>query len=274
MENLELRIIIKNLQHDFLSERYLFNDKMKFKELVSGIVKTPKTYAFITDLKDYDSFWQAQEGLSEFVFKPNHLSRGRFIYVLQKEHGRLVEHDGAAMRPMYFEDIAKQVLLCPAITSRHGVIMEEVIHSHPKIRELWGDDRGIGDMRLFMLYDKILFGKLRMPSKKSRYYANVSRGAPVVHVNNKGIIEYNNVSYNNLRAHPDIPDRSLVGLDLPFWNQFEEAGIAVAKMFKVPFHSVDLTVNESGTAIVLESEFLPDLSYITPQGARFIINQI
>lgn len=275
MTNMDYHMLIHKIQREFEQERYIFDDKIRFKEFVSNEVKTPKTHAFITDIRDYTSFWKAQEGLSEFVFKPNHLSRGRFIYVLHKEREWLQEHDGTRIRSENFKEISRQVLLSSSSTARPGVIIEEVIHSHPDLRALWGADQGIGDMRLFLIHDKILFGKFRMPSKQSRYYANVSRGAPCVHVTNKGIIEESNFSINTANAyHPDIPDKNLSGTPIPFWKEFERAGLAIARLFKVPFHSVDLTVDETGTAVVLESEFTPMLSYITPAGMGFILKHL
>jgi len=238
---------------------------MAFKKFISGTVKIPNTYSFLTDLKDYDTFWKAQEGLKEFVFKPNHLSCGKFIYVLQRDGKRLIEHDGTPIRDERFRNITTQVLLTPSIR-RPAVMLEETIHSHPEIRKFWGTDQGIGDMRLFILYDEILYGKLRMPAKQSRYYANVTRNAPCIHVSNTGIIEDTYIMDNTLRAHPDVPDRNLIGLEMPFWKQFAEAGTTIAKLFKVPFHSVDLTVDEKGEAVVIESEFTPTLTHITPRG--------
>ena len=89
---------VHRFQAPFANERQLFDNKLAFKKLVADndlSIKTPQTYAVMNIPNRYNDFWQAQSGKSEFVIKPNHLSRGQLIYVFKrKNNGELFEHDG------------------------------------------------------------------------------------------------------------------------------------------------------------------------------------
>lgn len=277
-----LRLKVNELQRPYSDESDIFYDKMAFKEnLVKSRLRTPGTYAFIREVKDFDSFWKRQldnEDIEEFVIKPNHLSQGRHVYVLKKNYDEYLdpkrpddgyiprytytEIDGTKRNKKYFREVAKSILHGHRIG---GLMMEEVIHSHPDYTK-WQGNPGIADLRAYVLYDSFLYGKLRLPTKKSSYYGNTGRNAFACFVNSDGVIDETDLMDNVGIVHPDTKI-NLKGEKLPFWDKMYSMIISVAKLFRIPFHSVDLTIEENGMACCIESERIPYLSHFTKRGA-------
>lgn len=267
-----LRERINHLQRGFYDEGKIFYSKIKFKEtLIKHRLKVPETYSYIRSMNDWDSFWAAQEGLEEFVFKPNHLSQGRNIFVLKKDkEGNLVEPDGVIRTPDYLQKIAGRML--NGNHAMRGLLMEEVIHSHRSFVEFYEND-GIADMRMYMLYDVPIFGKLRLPTKASNYYGNTGRNAAAYFVSSTGEIEETDLFNNCSKYHPDTK-KMIVERECPYWKQMSDMGVAVAKIFNVPFHSVDMTVNQDGEVVVIEAEKIPLLSHFTKKGSLYVMDLI
>lgn len=264
------------LQHPHKGDHKIFQHKMRFKTRLKGYnIKTPDTYMFIDRHQDYDKFWSMQHELSEFVVKPNHLGNGMSVFVVHKDGEQYKELDDTVIQNPYefFKGLSKTLL---AFSSHRykGLIMEEVVHSHPKLHTLYGGAKGIVDIRLFMICDKFAFGRLRTPTKASRYYANWGRGGAIFFVDGDGIIrDGRNLFLNHTLEHPDT-GMNLLDRKVPFWKEIIEAGEATAKVFGINYHTVDLTINSDGEAVIIEGESQPGLKDITPYGTNWLCNLI
>jgi len=267
-----LRMKINEIQRGFQKEGEMFYNKSAFKEfMIKNRIKSPQTYGYMTNMTQWDDFWSKQKDLKEFVFKPNHLSQGKFIHVMKRIDDKLVEHNGAVHDEPYFKSVAQTIM-----NGRHvykGIMLEETVHSHPDLKKWYGVEEGIADMRLYALYDKILYGKLRLPAKRSGYYSNTGRDAPAFHINVDGIVDNSYMMDNTITIHPDT-NKNFKGEKVPFWDKFYQTGLVVAKLFKIPFHSIDLTIDETGEATVIESEKIPFLGHYTVKGAVEMLNLI
>jgi hypothetical protein len=259
----KLRQKVNQIQYGFHEEGMIFYNKIKFKETMEKArIKIPKTYAYINDFSDFDSFWKAQKDLDEFVFKPNHLSQGKHIHVVHKEDGKYFDIDGKPRSTMYFRDLAEKIL-----KGRHahrGLIMEEVIHCHEKLVE-WYDNKGIADFRIYCAYDTLMYGKLRLPTARSGFLGNTGKSAVAFFIDKDGVICESDLMSNIDTKHPDTQIK-LIGQRIPYWDDIETIVLTVAKMFKIPFHSVDLTINDKGEVIVIEAEKIPLLRHFTKRG--------
>jgi len=269
-----LRSAVADLQRGHSKEGEVFYNKMRFKErLAKARIRIPETYGYLRRYKeeDYKTFWAGIEGKDSFVYKPNHLSQGRHIYSIQIVDGQMLEPDGAIRTADFFEKTTKKIL-----NGRHvhrGVYMEERLYCHESLRE-WYDSDGIADLRVYMLCDVPLYGKLRLPTKKSHGYGNTGRNATAYYVDFETMeIGETRFMSNISRTHPDT-GVNLIGESMPFCQEFINASVRVAKLFKLPFHSVDMTVNEKGEVVVIEGEKIPLLRHFTKSGVIDLLQKM
>lgn len=274
----KLRATINKIQGAYPKEGELFYDKIGFKtKLTKSKVRVPKTYSYMntynkdTFNEDFDKFWDVTNSLNEFIFKPNHLSQGRHVYSIHKINDKLYEPDDKEITKEQLKKVTAGILKGKHVYK--GFMIEELINSHPSLKELHGQN-GIADMRIYMLYDVPIFGKLRLPTKLSHGYGNTGRNAVAVYCNFSTMkFEESNTMNNIVRIHPDT-GTNLIGKPIPFGTEMVNVATVVSKLFDIPFHSVDMTVNEKGEVIVIEGEKIPLLSHFTPAGVTKIMELI
>ena len=269
----QLRTKISEIQRPNQKEGEIFYDKIAFKREIDGLrLPVPKTYSSIQNLKDFQLLWDGQKDLTEFVFKPNHLSQGLHIHSVKKTGpDQYTELNGTTHDTKYFRLLTQKILERPHV--HKAVLLEEMIHSHPDFKKWYVYD-GIMDMRIYCLYDTILCGKMRLPTKSSQGYGNTGRNGCAVFINpSTGIIEDPGWMDNIVTKHPDL-GITLVGEKVPFWKEMCQTATVVAKHFKLPFHSVDMTVNENGVPIIIEGEKIPLLSHFTKKGSVEVMDLI
>lgn len=231
---------------DFIQNKYSFRKK------VSGKVLTPEIYYFGTNLIEIK---KKMMQLDEFVMKPNHLSRGIGIRVLKRENDKFVDINGDVLSVDDLIDECKIIINKRRYGTTRAIILEKVIHSNKKFNCI-----GIADIRMIYYKKRIIFAVARIPSKKSMGYGNIVRGA------NWGAVIGGVYMSDDRFNHPTINHGKL-----PFWKEMVSAGETVTKLYGITFQAVDLTVDESGKVIVIESERMPQIEYyLSDQGVDWI----
>jgi len=262
-----LRLIVAQLQKPDTNEGNLFYNKYKFKKFLSDHnIRTPKTYHFITDPDKVPNKFP-----DEFVLKPNNASSGTDVYVLKRINDHeYQEIDGRIHQDVFVQGKIKNIL---SIQRANGVIVEELIRNPEELKVLLGESKGIIDLRFYVLFNNILYGKLRIPNSKSKGYANTGRKATAMFVDENGIIGKRNIFRNTTTNHPDIK-RSFNKMKVPLWDEFSRTALNVTKLFNLKFHSVDVTIDDQGKGCVCESECIPYLGYYTDPGCLDLMNRI
>ncbi len=252
----KLRIINKK----FARPGDYIQSKMGFKNKVGEFVKVPDTYIFSLTANGLE----AMKGLDEFVFKPNHLSRGIGIRVLERDNGNFVDICGAKLT---YDELVKEAEAILKIKRSpkaiRGILVEERIRSHP---DFGYNGDGMVDVRMVYVNKEFSFGVCRVPSGGSRGYGNTGRGAKW------GVFMDNG-------AFVGKDDRFLNGgLDwgsLPFFNEMDKEGGKVVGLYNFPLQTVDMTVNRDGEVVVIESERLPQIEvYLTHNGGKWLNEEI
>lgn len=267
----DLRKAVWALQKGHRKEGKLFYNKYRFKKFIDAQgVRTPYTYRFFTRKRQIPTF--DFEGLPErFVIKPNMASRGMQVYNLRRlPDGRLQEIDGR-IHPADFAPGKVGYIL--SHKGAGGCIVEEAITNPAAFDGLLKGQEGIVDVRLYMLNDVPLYAKARIPTKESFGYSNTGRKAAALFVNADGFIVPDDVFKNTGTRHPDY-NIDYKGTPLPCWKEFVRVAVQVAKLFTLPFHSVDMTIAADGKGCVIESEMIPLLSHFTDKGAEELIKKI
>jgi hypothetical protein len=247
-----------------------FDNKRYIKSILdSHGMLTPKTYGFLNEIGDFAQFWKSQEKLREFVFKPNCLSCGLHVHVIKKKGNQFIEADGSTRDGNYYYDEAYDIL-----KNHHhqgvGVIIEELVHTHRKIRELYGSVKGIADIRLFIFKDRVTLGWMRTPCKASGYLSNWSKGGVCYFIGMDGVImDGTDLMVNYRRVHPDS-GKDPTGYQVPFWNEMVKTAEEAALIFRERFHTLDMTVNEKGKAVIIEGELTPDMKMMKGRAMSMI----
>lgn len=267
---------INNVSPALMKEGALFYNKEQFKGVLRRHgIKTPETYMYIERPEDAPKIVNRikELDLQEFVIKPNHLSQGRGITVFKKCGKKGYEEPDGTL--WYLTDIEDKVasLLDTTPSVNKGLILEERIHTHPDLNK-WNPYPGtISDLRIYVVYHMLVFGKLRIPSKKSHGLANTGQGGIAVYFNDKGLMNDEPYMTNTVTSHPDT-GVNIKGEQMPFWDKIELATVQVSKCFRLPFHSVDLTVDSNKEAVVIESEKIPFLSHFTQAACLHLMRLI
>jgi len=159
---------------------------------------------------------------------------------------------------------------------RNCVIAEERIFIADQLKHLTVFD-GIVDFRIYLLYNKdftkkeVIYAKMRCPVKESKGMGNTAKGAIALFVGEDGVVSTTKV-FTNTTTKYNKTDYN--GVRVPFWDQIKEKAEEVGALFKSPFHSVDLTINNKGEVIVIEGEKIPLLRWHSPEESDRIANHI
>lgn len=239
-ELLLLRKKIKMLNTLTIKTGDYVSNKCLFKRKIEGIAKVPRVYYCGRDLGTFRTYL-AQ--LEEVVMKPNHLSRGIGVRVLKRNGDLFTDINGDTLT---ISDLANEAEILLGLGKYKGgsrIILEERIRAHPDF-----DVDDIPDIRMIYYRNKFLFCVARMPSRESQGYANISRGATCGIVLNSGRYINNDARFQN---------NSILSGELPFFEDLVSTGKRVTQVFGIAFQSVDMTVNERGDVVVIESDSLP-----------------
>jgi len=262
---------IQKVDQHFSKQSDIFYDKIKFsKELKSHGIRVPEVYAVMNHEGQWDAFWEAASKYDTLVVKPNRLSRGRSVHIIEKTDNPniWVQADGSK--------VARDFIRAEAL----GIVNHRKTWCFFAEERIFCNDwfntykygKGIVDFRIYMLDDNVLYAKMRCPSKQSGGLANTSKHGIAMFVKN-GVITSTDKFKNCTVVHPDIKiDRT--GTKIPFWKDIEATAVKVAKIFSSPFHSVDLTVNEDGEVVVIEAEKIPTLGHFSIDEAKYLYDEI
>lgn len=269
--------LIRKLDKHMGDERHIFYDKYAFKKLLEkGGIKVPETYATLRKEGEWETFWNKCSEYDTFVLKPNRLSEGRGIHVLVKgeEYWQEINGDNVAVETLKKDSIG--FLRRKTTAHRDGqrvkniMMAEERVFSHEDFSPYTVFD-GIVDFRMYLVDDKVLYGKMRCPTKKSKGLGNTSKSAIALFVRDGIIHDGREVFKNTSNKYNGV---DVTGQEVPHWDTVVKCCEDVAKLFDSPFHSVDLTVNKEGEPIVMECEKIPTLGHFKKEEAKRLHDEL
>ncbi len=274
-----LRAKISEINHRSSSAyeaSWLLDDKVAAKRVFAQLgARVPRTLAFVEEGGDVDAFISHVGNFDEFVLKPNHLAMGTGVLILRRVGGdRFVDPAGVKYGMLQLTSHVEYLLDKPTKgAARVGVLLEERIRPEPGLNASNPFADTIVDLRLYLVYQTIPFGKLRVPTVKSRGLGNTSQGAVGFHVDDDGVIGVTTHMHRCAERHPDTGTR-MVGERMPRWDEIREIAARISMHFEVPFHSVDLTIDDRGRPCVIECTRLPELCTFTWSGAQYLVEYI
>jgi len=275
---------IRRVDRCFEGESKIFYDKLGFKKMMNeNNILTPKTYAIVDRKKRLEKFWDEVKELDTFVLKPDRMSEGRGIRVLEKtdnpEIWREMNGDNISVDTIHKEIIGHLNRMTNnrrVRGDRNKVFAEERIFVHKSLKD-FSIYNGIVDFRVYVMIDQkfkkkeVLYAKMRCPNKESGGMGNTAKGATALFIDVDGVVKDSDI-FNNVTTKYKKTNYS--GVKMPMWDKVKERAEEVGALFKSPFHSVDMTVNEDGEVVVIESEKIPLLRYFMDAEAERITNRI
>jgi len=261
------------------------------RRLMTASVVTPEravarnklvTNAAIKDLSDVrtprllDVFWDSREMIprwlgtlpAEFVVKSAVSSVGRQVCVLRRRPGAdgagpggdddvYVEPDGLVWS---MADLKLRIARMP-----RPIFAEEIVLSHPQLGAL-SSHGTLCDLRLHFVGTELVVGRCRIPTRRSRGYGNVGRGALGVCFHPDGRLDPNH-PFARKHAPAEVGGRCIDGMVLPFWSEVLAEARKVAALFTSPHVGVDGTVAPDGRFTVIEVTLVPDTKWLSARGS-------
>lgn len=242
------------------------NNKMNTKKyLAHHGIAVPETLAVLPGYSTLpDNFL---DGMPEkFVIKPHDGAQGRDIFILTRVNGELLEPDGKVHTK---EEITEHIM--NLMRYKKDVIIEKKIEPHPELAKLspYGT---MPDFRFYFAGNKPLFGLMRTPTKKSRGYGNVFRGAMLLVANADGVIHKSRLWMGgDEMVNPDT-GFDFEGTKVPMWEEMLLQVRKVPPLFNSRLVCVDGVLDVNGVFVVPEVTLGP--SFWTFVGWDYMLKEL
>ena len=242
-------------------ERAVARNKLVTSAAISDLsdVRTPRLLSVFWDSRPIIPRWLGTLP-AEFVVKSAVSSVGRQVCVLRRQPGDggdvYLEPDG---RVWAMADLKARIARMP-----RPIFAEEIVLSHPELGAL-SPHGTLCDLRLHFVGTNLVVGRCRIPTRRSRGYGNVGRGALGVCFHPDGRLDTNH-PFARLHAPAEVGGRRIDGLVLPFWTDALAEARKVAALFESPHVGVDGTVAPDGRFTVIEVTLVPDTKWMSARG--------
>jgi alpha-L-glutamate ligase-like protein len=240
----------------------LVDDKLKTKELaLKAGIAVPPLYEIIDTEQKIKTLDSCLAPYSDFVVKPARGSGGDGILVFKdRVHSRFRQINGKLTTK---EELSYHLscLLSGAYSlggSSDYAIIEKRVVVDPVFAEV--SYEGIPDIRIITLLGYPAMAMLRLPTRQSGGKANLHQGAIGVGVclgtgKTLGGVYQNEV----MEYHPDTLN-SIVGLQVPHWNEILEIASRCYELTGLGYLGVDIVLDKDQGPLMLELNARPGLN--------------
>ncbi|MBD3194903.1 MAG: hypothetical protein GF317_07615 [Candidatus Lokiarchaeota archaeon] len=225
-----------------MDEKQIMVNKYVTKEYIKGYgLRTPETYFLGQKITKDIIDWLPDE----FVIKHVDGSSGDCVLVLKRDQDD---------QDKYIDPIGNVLTVDDLVSYEHKwksrtFLVEERIHSHPKLVEISEVDDAFIDFRSYIKEGRYWMSRMRVPTKSSGGLANTCRGARVFNINHGN-------SFVSDIFHGEDDDF----IEVPYYREMEESCDRIGKIFNgIDFYGVDGTIDPRGKFIVTELECVPKL---------------
>ncbi len=256
------------------------DDKLRMRDLCLKIgVRTPQVYTEISYhsmLRHLDDYLGERE---DFVIKPNRGSAGRGVlvvvargpspYPLPRPRGgegrvrgtqHFVRHNGEILPAdklrQHLSDILSGMYSLGGRPDR--AIVQQRVLLHPAFQPI--AYKGIPDIRVILYRNEPAMAMLRLPTKASNGRANLHQGGIGAGVDLQTGLTNHAVQRNRfVERHPDT-GASVVGMQVPYWNEILDMSCRVAEAVGLGYIGVDIVVDKLQGPLLLEANARPGLA--------------
>jgi alpha-L-glutamate ligase-like protein len=240
----------------------LVDDKLRMRDLCVRIgVPTPEVYAAIRYQAVLRRLADVLGQRDDFVVKPNRGSAGRGVLVVVGHDGdRYVRHNGERLRLEQLRQHLSDVL--SGMYSLGGrpdeAILQQRVRLHPAFEAL--SYKGIPDIRVVLYRNRPAMAMLRLPTQASNGRANLHQGGIGAGVDLDSGRTNHAVARNRfVERHPDT-GVSVVGMQVPYWDEVLNMSVRVAEAVGLGYLGVDIVVDANEGPMLLEANARPGLA--------------
>jgi len=235
-------------------------NKKHFSEKVQGVVKVPEIYAYTTYPEKVGNWLEKETDITDFVIKPNHLSRGIAVRVLKRQDDKFIDTNGDILTTQDIVDECAAVVKLKRYKGVPSIIIQERVRSHADF-----GTSGMADIRMVYFDSRFLFSCIRIPTKGSGFYGNIHRGADF------GFSITGQYINNDNRFYPGTITKG----EVPFFDEMILSGQRACHEFGLRFMSVDMCPDQDGVPIIIEAERSPQIHYyLSDNGARWLLREL
>ncbi|AKJ93989.1 alpha-L-glutamate ligase [Thioalkalivibrio versutus] len=239
------------------------DDKLQTKQLaLDAGLSVPDLYGVVrTHRQIRDVRRQLREYEDGFVIKPAHGAAGDGILVIEGWRGdRPRRAGGRAMELSELDDHISNVLSgMYSLGGRPDVAMIEQRVRFSSVFDAVAH-RGVPDIRTVVYRGYPVMAMMRLPTQDSDGKANLHQGAVGTGIDLGSGRTIGGVRYNNpCREHPDS-EQSIVGLQIPGWDELMELAAGCFELSQLGYLGVDVVIDADRGPLILELNARPGLA--------------
>jgi len=256
----------------------IVDHKVKAKAALRAIgVPVAETLAVYRLHREIVDFARQSHAWPEFVIKPAQGAGGQGVVgIVERQGVHFLTTDGRTLSLPAVESHLSDILSgIYSLNQRYDeALVERRIASHAVLARM--SYRGLPDIRVIVFRGIPLMAMLRVATRSSRGRANLHVGGIGIGIDlHTGVTTQALLGKTWLSVHPDTA-LPLGGVQLPCWQDVLTIAARCADAVALGYLGVDLTLDSTGTPLVLELNARPGLSIqlANRRGLRPLIEEV
>lgn len=250
------------LDHNPRSLFPIVDDKLRMRDLCVKIgVPTPAIYQVISCPWMLRQLPKLLENVDDFVVKPNHGSAGRGVLVIVGRDGSdFLRHNGERIALEQLRQHLSDILSGMYSLGGHPdeAILQQRVCMHPAFEPI--SYKGIPDIRVVLYRNEPAMAMLRLPTRQSNGRANLHQGGIGAGVDlDTGRTNHAVLCNRSVALHPDTAT-SVIGMQVPYWQQVLDMSCQVSRAVGLGYIGVDIVVDAKQGPMLLEANARPGLA--------------
>jgi alpha-L-glutamate ligase-like protein len=238
------------------------DDKLITKQMaIAQGLPVPELFAVVREEHEIAEVHEKIKNREQFVVKPAHGSGGDGILVITGRKGdKFKKSSGQLMNRDDFNHHISNAL--SGLYSLGGqpdhVLIEYCVQFDPIFDHV--SYKGVPDIRIIVFQGYPVMAMIRLPTRQSDGKANLHQGAIGVGINiQTGKTERGVFVGNRISEHPDT-DSSIVGLQIPRWDELLMIAAKSSDLSGLGYVGVDIVLDKDLGPLILELNARPGLA--------------
>lgn len=240
----------------------LVDDKLRTKALATEqSIAIPETYFVLRNQHDIANFLTLGIPYESFVIKPARGSGGKGVLVIEhRDDECFYKLSGVRVTLEELKYHATNILA--GLFSLGGQRDVAIIEYRVRPNNIFNDIsfQGAPDIRILLYHGYVAMAMMRVTTSESDGRANLHQGAVGIGIDLRSGKTVQAVYLNRLiEKHPDTK-KSLIGIEIPCWEEFLSLAMTCHDMIGMGYLGVDMMLDEQFGPMMIEINARPGLS--------------